>query len=134
MLRELEYYKDAVRNDTGFVHNNNMEVVEVGEDYAVMEATITDESKNLYGIVHGGFIFGLADSVCGLACFATGRTAVTVDANINYFHSAKSGKLKAVAKGIKVGKNISTYEARIYDESENLIAISNVNYYYTDNK
>ena len=85
MLRELDYYKNAVKNDTGFVHNNNIEVVEVGEEYAVMEATITDESKNLYGIVHGGFIFGLADSVCGLACFATGRTAVTVDANINYF-------------------------------------------------
>ena len=134
MLRELDYYKNAVKNDTGFVHNNNIEVVEVGEEYAVMEATITDESKNLYGIVHGGFIFGLADSVCGLACFATGRTAVTVDANINYFHAVKSGKLKAVAKGIKVGKSISTYEARIYDDSENLIAISNVNYYYTDNK
>ena len=134
MLKELEYYKDAVRKDTGFVHNNNIEVVEVGEDYAVMEATITEESKNLYGIVHGGFIFGLADSVCGLACFATGRSAVTVDANINYFHSVKSGKLKAVAKGIKVGKSISTYEARIYDDKEELIAISNVNYYYIDGK
>ena len=134
MLRELEYYKDTVNKDTGFVHNNNMEVVEVGEDYAVMEALITEESKNLYGIAHGGFIYGLADSASGLACFATGRSAVTVDGNINYFHPAKSGKLKAVAKGVKVGKSISTYEVRIYDESEELIAIANFNYFYIDGK
>lgn len=130
MVKDLEFYKDAVNKDTGFIHNNNFEVIDVDDNYAVMEAKITEESKNLYGIVHGGFLFGLADSVCGLACLSTGRNAVTVDASINYLHAAKGSKLRAEASAIKIGNNISTYEAKIYDDKGVLVAISTVNYYY----
>ena len=130
MVKDLDFYKDAVKKDTGFIHNNNFEVVDVDENYAVMEAKITEESKNLYGIVHGGFLFGLADSVCGLACLSTGRKAVTVDANINFLHAAKGSMLRAEAKAIKVGNNISTFEGSIYDEKGVLVAVSTVNYYY----
>ena len=130
MVKDLEIYKDAVNKDTGFIHNNNFEVIDVDDNYAVMEAKITEESKNLYGIVHGGFLFGLADSVCGLACLSTGRNAVTVDASINYLHAAKGSKLRAEASAIKIGNNISTYEEKIYDDKGVLVAISTVNYYY----
>lgn len=118
--------------NNGFIKANNYKIIKVENNYCELEGKLTETSLNPFGIAHGGYIFGLADTAAGIAAMTDGRKAVTINSTIDYFNMAKSNKLKAITKCLKAGKNISNFEVFIYDEENNLIAKSNVNYYYLD--
>ncbi len=124
--------KEQLKNVKGFIAANNYNIIKVEENYCELEGKVTEHSYNPYGIVHGGYIFGLADTACGIAARSTGRTAVTSSASIEYLRACKSAKIKAVAKAIKVGSNLSFYEVFLYDTDDNLIAKSDMSYFYLD--
>ena len=111
----------------GFIKDNNYKLVDIDKNYALMEAKLTSSSMNPHGMGHGGFIFGLADTACGVAAVAGGHKGITVDGNINYFHPAKGEFIRVEAKILKEGNTISTYEASVYDDKGVLIAISIIN-------
>lgn len=122
--------KDALKafeNIEGFIKDNNYKLIDIDTNYALMEAKLTPSSMNPHGMGHGGFIFGLADTACGVAAVAGGLKGITVDGNINYFHPAKGEYIRVEVKALKVGKTISTYEASVYDDKGALIAVSIVN-------
>lgn len=116
----------------GFIKNNHYKLVDLKEHYCVMKAEVRDESLNPYGMVHGGFLFGLADTAAGIAAPSTGRKAVTLNANIEYLHAAYGSYIKAVAKAIKIGKTISVYEVLLYDDKEVMVAKASVDYFFID--
>ena len=122
--------KDKMKDDRGFCFANNYNVLYVEENYCEMEAIMDKTSFNPFGIAHGGYIFGLADTAAGIAAMTDGRVAVTIDSSIQYLKAGKGSKLKAVAKCIKNGKNVGFFEVYIYDQDDVLIAKSNINYFY----
>ena len=122
--------KDRLADDKGFVNNNGYTVIKVEEHYCEMEALITDTSKNPFGIAHGGFIFGLADTSAGIAAMTDGRKAVTISSSINYLKPSKGSKLLAIAKCIKNGKSVAFFEVSIFDENKNLTSVANLTYHY----
>ena len=124
-----ELAKAQIKNDNGFIKNNNYNILKVEENYCELEGKITETSLNPFGIAHGGYIFGLADTAAGIAAMTKGRKAVTINSTIDYLNPGK-GNLKAIAKCLKSGKNIANFEVFIYDEKNTLIAKSNINYYY----
>jgi len=125
-----EIAKNNLGNDKGFIKTNNYKVLKVKENYCELEGKLTETSLNPFGIAHGGFIFGLADTAAGIAAMTDGRKAVTINSTIEYFNVGKGSTLKAIAKCLKSGKNISNFEVYIYDDNEKLIAKININYYY----
>lgn len=125
-----ELAKQQIKKHDGFIKANNFNIIKVEEHYCELEGLITDTSTNPYGNAHGGFIFGLADTAAGIASMTDGRTAVTLSSTIDYLKAAKGTKLIAIASCSKVGKNVSFFEVKIYDEEENLVAKSNINYFY----
>lgn len=124
--------KEEVQLDRGFIFNNNYKLIEVGDNYCKLEGIITNTSLNPYGIAHGGYIFGLADTAAGIAAKTVGRTAVTLNSHINYFKKVRGNKLIAESNCLKQGRTISTYEVFIYDEENNLIAKATIDYCYID--
>lgn len=122
-------YMDSVG---GFIKNNNYSLVDIKKDYCVMEAEVTEASLNPYGMVHGGFMFGLADTAAGVAARSSGRKAVTLSSHIEYLHACHGSKIKAVVEAVKIGKNVSVYEVSIYDEKEVIVAKATVDYFYID--
>ena len=112
--------KDTLKDINGFIGNNNYNVIKVEEGYCELEGIISETSYNNMNIVHGGYIFGLADTAAGIAAlssvFGSDVNIVTVDASINYFKPAKGEKLIAKAKTIKPGKTISVIEVEIYND------------------
>ena len=118
--------------NNGFILNNNYKLLEINNNSCIVEGIITDTSKNNYNIAHGGYIFGLADTAAGIAAMSKGWKAVTLSSNINYIKKAKGNKLIAEAKCLKQGKTISNYEVSIYDEENNLIAKSTIEYFYIE--
>ena len=97
-----------------------------------MEYKVKPNGLNPYGIVHGGVLFGLADTCAGTLAFMSGNTPVTTSANINYLNKAGGSKLKAEATILKEGKKIGYYNVNIYDDNNILIANSTVNMYFTN--
>ena len=124
--------KERLANDNGFVKCNGYSVIKVEEHYCEMEAVISDSSKNPFGIAHGGFIFGLADTAAGVAAMTDERMAVTVNSSIDYLKPGKGDKLIAKASVVKAGKAISVVDVLIYDSSLELISKATVTYFYID--
>ena len=122
--------KDRLADDKGFVNNNGYTVIKVEEHYCEMEALITDTSKNPFGLAHGGFIFGLADTAAGIAAMTDERVAVTVNSSIDYLKPGKGDKLIAKASVVKSGKSISVVDVFIYDSGLELISKAVVTYFY----
>ena len=122
--------KEILSSDNGYVKCNNYNIVKVEEHYCEMEAIISDSSKNPYGIAHGGFIFGLADTAAGIAAMTDERTAVTVNSNIDYLKPGKGDKLIAKASVVKPGKSIAVVDVLIYDSSLDLVSKASVTYFY----
>ena len=122
--------KEKLNNIKGFIKANNYNVLKVENNYCEMEGIITETSMNHLGIVHGGYIFGLADTTVGIAAMSEGRNVVTIDSNISYFKQAKGNKITAIAKPLKIGKTISVYEVTINNEQNDLLAKATITYYY----
>ena len=113
----------------GFVSSNNYKLIDVKENYCKLEGIITDSSLNPYGIAHGGYIFGLADTASGIAARSKGRSAVTSSSTINYLRKVKGNKIVAEAICLKEGFNVSNYEVSIYEEDK-LVAKALIEYFY----
>ena len=55
-----------------------------GESVLIMEMT-GSKFSNSQGYVHGGVLYGMADSVMGVACSTVGKRVVTLELSMNYF-------------------------------------------------
>ena len=112
----------------GFIKANNYIILKAENNYCEMEGIITETSMNHLGIAHGGYIFGLADTACGIAAMTGGYNVVTIDSSINYLKKANGKKIIAIAKALKIGKTILVYEALINNEMNELIAKATITY------
>jgi uncharacterized protein (TIGR00369 family) len=94
---------------------------------ATFELETKPELFNSVGTIQGGIIAVMADAAMGIAFGSlldsnTGFT--TIEFKINYIKSVKTGKIRAVGKTIHQGKKTGVVEAKIYDDKDQLIAIS----------
>ena len=81
-----------------------MEITEARPGYAVGEIVLKPWHMNILGIVHGGVLYSLADTVGGTAAM-TGRdyAVPTVDGTIHYLKAGKNtSKIIARAQEIQV--------------------------------
>ena len=125
--------KETLAKDKGFINNNNFEVIKVKENYCELDGIITQSSLNHIGIVHGGYIFGLADTAAGIAAMTSGGNVVTIDSTISYIKPAKGSRITAKASAIKTGKTISVFEVQITNEKEDLVAKATITFYNIEN-
>jgi acyl-CoA thioesterase len=89
---------------------------------AKVSAIIKEEHLNAANVVHGGFLFSLADFAFALASNSHNKISLAINANIMFQKAKPSGILYAYSKELTNGKKIATYEVKIYDEEGELIA------------
>lgn len=131
----MDIYKESIEKletEAGFFRHNNFHVIEASEENIIIKAELNKNAMNPYGVVHGGLIFGLGDTVMGMLAKATGRNAITLSANISYIKPGNGKYLTAQGEIIKKGRNIIFLRANIYNDKENLIATMDSNYIYID--
>ena len=126
------YGKKSMNEVGGFSKYNHYQLVDLTKDYCIMDADLTTDSLNPYGMAHGGFLFGLADTAAGALACVDGRKAVTLSSHIEYLHACHGSKIKVVVEAVKTGKNVSVYEVCIYDDKETMVAKATVDYFYLD--
>ncbi len=99
-----------------------MELVELGPGRSVTRMTVRDEHLNLFGMAHGGIIFTLADFAFEAACNSHGTVSVALNVNICFLAPAAGGALTATAEEVSCSGRIGTYDIRVTDENDTLIA------------
>jgi len=107
-----------------FARKMNLKLVDLNDGYSVVEMTFTEEMENIFGMAHGGAIFALIDEAFETAGNSHGTVAVALNMNITYTAAPSSGaRLRAEAREVNLTRRTATYDIRVQDEKENLIAV-----------
>lgn len=86
--------------DDGASRGLGMVLVTLEDGRAVVRMPVRPDMVNGHRIVHGGFVFTLADSTFALVCNAVGRTTVAAGADISFVAPAQEGDV-LVAVGVQ---------------------------------
>lgn len=115
--------EDNIEDIGGF--NELIDVRDMYEDDGEFFVSVKVENKhtNPLGIVHGGLIFSLCDTVVGGFCLYNDKPSVTLDSNIFFYKSAKAGDT-LIAKLVprKEGRNVSVYMVEVTNQKDEKIA------------
>ena len=125
---------ESFNSAKGYIKANGFKIVELDKEHCKMKYEVSEDGLNPYGIVHGGVLFGLADTCAGALAFMSGRIPLTTNSSINYLNQASCKTLIAEATILKEGKNIGYYNVNIYDENSKLLVQSNVNMFLKESK
>jgi len=118
----MEAVRNFFKNDT-FAEHIGIELLEVSEGRAKAKMEIKEHHLNGIDIAHGGAIFSLADLVFAVASNSHKTIALGINASISYLKAAASGTLIAEAKEVSLNPKLATYEVRVTDETDDIIAI-----------
>jgi uncharacterized protein (TIGR00369 family) len=99
--------------------------IEVG--MVVFECEPDEAFYNPIGLVHGGLVCTLADSVTGCAVQTTleaGYTFTSIDLNVSYLRAVtkESGRLRATGRITRPGRRVAFASAEIVDGSGKVVA------------
>lgn len=128
-------YKEIIEQISqmpAFIPLLGITVLELEPGYCKGELKLRPELNNPLGMVHGGCIFSLADTIGGLAAVSRNPDArvVTLNSNINFLRPAENtAKLIAEGREIKYGSKIGVYEVHITNEEGVLISHTVTNYF-----
>lgn len=128
----IEDVLNKMEKEEGFFKHNNYHVLEANKDNIVLKADLDNNSMNPYGMAHGGYIFGLGDTVMGMVAASEGRRAITLNGNISYLLPGSGKYLIAKGEMVRSGRTTCVVRANIYNDQEKLIAILSSTYYYID--
>ncbi len=107
-----------------FAKKMNLKLVDLDDGYSVVEMRFTEDMENILGMAHGGAIFALIDEAFETAGNSHGTVAVALNMNITYTAAPSPGaQLRAEAREVNLTPRTATYDIRVTDEKETLIAL-----------
>ena len=107
-----------------FAKKLNLQLKALDDGSAVVTMDFTKDLENIFAKAHGGAIFGLIDEAFQAAGNSHGIMAVALNMNITYMASPSPGAtLRAVARELHVTPRTATYDIRVTDDSQRLIAV-----------
>lgn len=121
-----------------FSAHNNIRITAVYTDgSAEGELTVTPQSLNPHGIVHGGCLATLADTVGGWAASASRfRNCVTVNYAFNFLRPAKGTNRKIYCEAVpeKLGATLCVYRLTLTDDEGVEVANGNFTFFLMDSR
>jgi len=101
---------------------------QLGDDSLEASLTVSKETIQPMGILHGGASAALAETVASAAanyCVDQARFfCVGLELNINHIRAVKEGKIFARASPLHLGKTTQVWEIRLRDAEGRLTAVS----------
>ena len=131
--KELERLKEQERKN-GFAVYNHIEMVLAERDHAIYRLNIRPESKNPYGMVHGGAIYTMADNATGFAAHTDGRNYVTQTSALHFLRNQPEGEIQADARVRHRGRSTCLVTVDILGEDETLLATGEFTFFCVDAK
>ena len=105
---------EAMWKDDDASRGLGMEIVDVRSGQATLAMTVEPHMVNGQRIVHGGFIFLLADSAFAFACNSHNERAVAAQCDISFIRPGQLGdQLVATAREISRSGRSGIYDVRV---------------------
>ena len=99
-----------------FCKEVGIELVLCEKDHAVGRIRLGKKHSNPLGDVHGGVLFALADTICGVAAASRGNGGPTVNGYMDYLRPVHCEVLYCSAHVVKHGRNLIRSECVLTDE------------------
>jgi uncharacterized protein (TIGR00369 family) len=128
LFNDLKKYEATLRrqtNETGATALLGLSLESLEKGRVIFSMRVKPRHKQLHGVVHGGVLATLADTVSAIAAYTTvpkGTQIATVEMKINFLEAVPGGKIKAEAKVLRTGRNFVVTECEIYLEDGTLAA------------
>ena len=105
-----------------------IEVTEIGDDYIIAKMPVTEETKQPYGILHGGASCVLAESIgstaAALSMDGSKKYPVGIEINANHISSPTEGFVHAKAVPVHIGGSTSVWNIDITDDAGKRVCYS----------
>jgi acyl-CoA thioesterase len=118
----MEDVKNFFKNDR-FAEHLGIELLEVSKGRAKAKMEIKEHHLNGINIAHGGAIFSLADLVFAVASNSHKTIALAINASISFLKAVSGGILFVEAKEVSINPKLATYDIRVTNENNELIAL-----------
>ena len=114
---------DYMFNQDEFSQWMNIRMIEVKENYCVIEMPVKKEMLNGLKTVHGGVTFAFADSALAFSSNNTGDAAVALNCIINFTKAGKEGDVfRAESMLVNDTRKTAVYDIQITNQNKELIA------------
>ena len=106
-----------------FMLYNGIEICSISLEHSVLKARITENSKNPYGMVHGGLLYTMMDCSAGITARADDNNYVTQNVSVTYLGNVKDQDvIYAEGTVIKRGKRVTVVHSIVRTEDGRLLA------------
>ena len=133
-MNELEQRTLARLEKNGFMNYNHIEMEQVERDYAVFRLQVRPENRNVYGMVHGGAIYTLADNATGSAAHTDGRNYVTQSGTLHFLRNQREGIIRAQARVRHRGRSTVLVAVDVVGDDGTLLASGEFSFFCVDRK
>ena len=131
-MNEREIQTEDLMRGNAFMFHNYIEMESAERDKAVFKLVIRPESKNPYGIVHGGAIYTMADTAAGAVAHSDGRYYVTQTSSLHFRRNQAEGVVRAEARIRHRGTSTCLVDVDITGEGNILLATGQFTYFCVD--
>ena len=107
----------------------SLEAIDKG--WAVLRWKAGTHHKQLHGVVHGGILAALADTVGAMASYTVvprGTAIATIEMKINYLEPVPVGRVRAEARVLRAGRNFVVTECDVFSPAGELAAKALITY------
>lgn len=112
----------SINTRAGFPKHNQIRIVELSDGFCLGELQITSDSLNSLGIVHGGALFSLADTVSAMAVCTRAARTVTVDSRFRFLRTPAGGPIRCTATPLGGQGNTLVFRCSLTDETSAEVA------------
>jgi acyl-CoA thioesterase len=118
--------ENAIRQQVAkepYARKLGLEVVKLEPGYAIVEMALDGNMANIFDMTHGGAIFSLIDEAFEISCNSHGTVAVALSMTVTYHNTpTKVGVLRAESKEIYRSRKTATYDIKVTENQNTLIA------------
>ncbi len=101
----------------------NIKLIEVEENYCLIEMPVKKEMINGLKTVHGGITFAFADSALAFSSNNSGDAAVALNCVINFTKAGKEGDVfRAESILVNETRKTAVYDIKITNQNNELVA------------
>lgn len=133
MADRLEELRALVA-DAPFYRWSGMAIAAAEDGSVTLALELADHHLNIQGLAHGGVIATLADAAMGLSlrsALEPGRRHVSVEIGVHYLRPVTRGRVRAVGRAVRIGREIAYAQADVLDAKDRLVARADGTYSVT---
>ena len=129
MNQTFEDMKEIMQKNP-FAQHIGMELLEVTEGYALGRIRLAKQYENIYGGMHGGCAYSLADTLSGIAASTYREYVTTLDASMNYLLPVEHTEyVYCKARVLRHGRKITVVRVELLNDEQTLLIDGSFTFY-----